>query len=117
MRQIGNRGDNEMKRHAMGLLALMVLFGTAVSLPAQEPEEAPTSYGAAGKVDTPILRVPFLTKPPEIDGIMSPGEWDDASALSGFWHDHGFGNFRNMAPPQTQLQVYIGCCTGSARDR
>ena len=111
MRQIGNRGDNKMKRHAMCpmcLLALMVLFGTAVSLLAQEPEEVPTSYGAAGKVDTPILRVPLLTKPPVIDGIMSPGEWDDASALSGFWYDHGFGSFRNMAPPQTQLQVYSG---------
>jgi hypothetical protein len=101
----------------MLLLLLVPMFVTAVSLPAQEPEEVPKSYGAAGQVDTPILRVPFLTKPPMIDGIMSPGEWDEASALSGFWYDHGFGNFRNMAPPQTQLQVYIGCCTGSARDR
>jgi hypothetical protein len=92
----------------MGLLALTVLFGTAVSLPAQEPEAVPTSSGAANKVDTPILRVPFLKTPPRIDGIMSPGEWDDASALSGFWYDFGFGSFRHMAPPQTQLQVYSG---------
>ena len=106
-----------MKRLAMRLLALMFLFGTAVSLSAQETEAVPTSSGAASQVDTPILRVPFLTKPPMIDGIMSPGEWDDASALSGFWYDHGFGDFRHMAPPQTQLQVYIGCCTGSARSK
>jgi hypothetical protein len=97
-----------MKCHALGLLALTILFGTAVSVQAQEPEAVPTSSGPAGKVDTPILRVPLLKTPPTIDGIMSPGEWDDASALSGFWYDHGFGDFRNMAPPQTQLQVYSG---------
>ena len=98
-----------MNRNAMmGLWALTVLFGTAVSLPAQESEEVPKSYGEANKVDTPILRVPFLTKPPAIDGIMEPGEWDDAAALSGFWYDFGFGSFRHMAPPQTQLQIYSG---------
>ena len=97
-----------MKRLAMRLLALMFLFGTVVSSSAQETEAVPTSSGAASKVDTPILRVPFLKTTPKIDGIMAPGEWDDASALSGFWYDHGFGSFRNMAPPQTQLQVYSG---------
>jgi len=96
------------RKEMMGLWALTVLFGMAVSLPAQEPEEVPKSYGEASKVDTPILRVPLLAKPPTIDGIMSPGEWDDAAALSGFWYDFGFGTFRHMAPPQTQLQVYSG---------
>jgi hypothetical protein len=97
-----------MKRNAVCFLSVLVLFGTAAALLAQEPAAVPTSYGAASKVDEPILRVPFLDKPPVIDGVMSPGEWDDASALSGFWYDWGFGNFKFMAPPQTQLQIYMG---------
>ena len=70
--------------------------------------ETPTSYGAAAKVDTPILRVPFLKKAPEIDGTMAPGEWEDASALSAFWYDYSLADFRFMAPQQTQVQVYAG---------
>ena len=68
----------------------------------------PSSYGDAHNVDTPILRVPFMSKPPKIDGVMSPGEWEDSSALSGFWYDMDFGIFEYLAPPQTQLQLYAG---------
>jgi len=97
-----------MRRNTAVLWSMTVLFGTVAALMAQEPVQVPRSYGEASKVDTPILRVPFLTTPPTIDGVMSPGEWDDASALSGFWYDWGFGSFRFMAPPQTQLQLYAG---------
>jgi hypothetical protein len=86
----------------------LALLGAAASLPAQDSAKAPPSYGEASQVDEPILRVPFLNKAPAIDGIVSPGEWDDASALSGFWYDWGFGTFKFMAPPQTQLQIYMG---------
>jgi hypothetical protein len=68
--------------------------------------ESPTSWGAAARVDTPILRVPMMATPPTIDGVKSAGEWDDASALSGFWYDFASAKFLFMAPPETQLQVY-----------
>ena len=68
--------------------------------------ETPPSYGAASQVDTPILRVPMMRTPPEIDGVMSEGEWEDAAALSGFWYDFTQNDFRFMAAPQTQLQLY-----------
>ncbi|MBM4163339.1 MAG: hypothetical protein FJ222_02710 [Lentisphaerae bacterium] len=98
-----------MNRARFYVLFSLALAGAAAGLLAQqEPAAVPTSYGEASKVDEPVLRVPFLNKPPVIDGVMSPGEWDDASALSGFWYDWGFGNFKFMAPPQTQLQIYMG---------
>jgi hypothetical protein len=97
-----------MTQSRFACLCSLALFGAAATLLAQEPTAVPTSYGEASKVDEPVLRVPFLEKPPSIDGILSPGEWDDASALSGFWYDWGFGTFKFMAPPQTQLQIYMG---------
>lgn len=69
--------------------------------------ETPVSYGAPARVDTPILRVPMMKTPPEIDGVMSPGEWEDASALSAFWYDFARSDFRYLAPIQTQLQTYV----------
>ena len=69
-------------------------------------EELPTSYGAVAKVDTPILRIPHTKNPPKIDGVMAEGEWEDASALSGFWYDFAQAKFYFLAPIQTQLQVY-----------
>lgn len=82
------------------LVCLWVRAGYAI--------ETPTSYGEAAKVDTPIVRVPFMKKPPVIDGVMEKGEWEDASALSGFWYDFAQAKFYFMAPVQTQLQVYCG---------
>ena len=84
-------------------MVAVVLLGTL--MPAHAVE-TPASYGAPAKVDTPVLRVPFMKKPPEIDGVMAPGEWEDASALSGFWYDYGQADFRFLAPQQTQVQVY-----------
>ena len=88
-----------------GLTVVLMAAGAAM---AQEALEVPKSYGEASRVDTPILRVPFLSKPPEIDGIMQPGEWDDASALSAFRYDADNGIFTHLAPHQTQLKVYAG---------
>jgi hypothetical protein len=84
-------------------LSALLLFGAACGLFAAE---TPSSYGAPARVDTPILRLPYMKTPPTIDGVMAAGEWEDASALSGFWYDYGHADFRFMAPPQTQLNVY-----------
>ena len=97
-----------MKRDLMRFVSMMILLLAAVPLPAQEAVPVPPSYGEASKVDTPILRVPMLTKPPTIDGIMAPGEWDDAAALSAFRYDIHFGMFMFLAPHQTQVKLYAG---------
>ena len=73
------------------------------SLPAQAP---PTSYGRAATVDAALMRVPMTQTPPTIDGKMSPKEWEDASAFTGFWYDMGTGAFNFIAPKETQNNVY-----------
>lgn len=92
-------------REAFGLLITTcgLLLGLAAGA-----IESPTSYGEAARVDTPVLRIPLMKTAPTIDGVMAPGEWEDSSALSGFWYDFGSADFRFMAPPQTQLQLYAG---------
>ncbi len=82
--------------------------GTLLLAAAAGAIDSPTSYGEAARVDTPVLRIPLMTKPPVIDGVMGPGEWDDSSSLSGFWYDFANADFRFMAPIQTQLQLYAG---------
>ena len=84
--------------------------GSAVGLVARpaHAEETPSSYGAPAKVDTPILRLPLMKAATKIDGVMEKGEWDDSSALSAFFYDYGQGDFRFMAAPQTQVEVYGG---------
>ncbi|MBS3763814.1 MAG: hypothetical protein KGZ25_10990, partial [Planctomycetes bacterium] len=57
-------------------------------------------------MDTPIFRIPFTKNPPTIDGPMKEGEWQDASALSGFWYDFAAAKFLYLAPKETQLEVY-----------
>ncbi|MCZ7644589.1 MAG: hypothetical protein M5U26_04775 [Planctomycetota bacterium] len=70
--------------------------------------ETPTSTGPVAQVDEPVLRIPMLAKPPSIDGVMEPKEWEDASALSGFWYDYGQADFRYLAPDETQVEIYAG---------
>jgi hypothetical protein len=91
-------------QRVFGALALLLAVG-ALEAPAVE---TPLSYGEAANVDTPVLRIPRMARPPTIDGAMAPGEWEDASALSGFWYDWFLADFRFLAPMQTQLQVYMG---------
>ncbi|MDP6629393.1 MAG: hypothetical protein QGH42_11865 [Kiritimatiellia bacterium] len=95
-----------MNRYRLWLLSVLAVLGMAGDVVAQG--DVPRAHGAARLVDTPILRVPFLSKAPEIDGVMGTGEWGDASALSAFWYDFHFGTFRFAAPQQTQLQIYAG---------
>ena len=84
---------------AIGLLLIAGYADVACSV------ETPVSYGEAARVDTPVLRISRMAKPPVIDGVMSPGEWEDCSALSGFWYDYAQADFRFLAAIQTQLQV------------
>lgn len=84
------------------VFALLLAFSSA----ATQGRESPRSYGEVATVDSPILRIPVIKKPPVIDGVMEKGEWEDAAALSSFWYDFGNGDFRFLAPIQTQLQVY-----------
>ncbi|MBM4143138.1 MAG: hypothetical protein FJ225_06065 [Lentisphaerae bacterium] len=95
-------------RTVVAVLALNLFSAASSRLFAQEAHPVPPSYGEASKVDTPVLRVPFLTKPPTVDGIMAPGEWDDASALSAFRYDIHYGMFMFLAPHQTQVKLYAG---------
>lgn len=83
------------------------LFGLALLSGGLHALDTPTSYGEAASVDTPILRIPMMAKSPVIDGVMQEGEWEDASALSGFWYDYSQAHFLFLAPMQTQLQVYL----------
>ncbi len=80
------------------LIALLPAMGGA--------EETPTSSGPVALLDTPVLRAPLMSRPPTIDGKMDEKEWEDASALSGFWYDRFAAKFFFLAPHQTQLQVY-----------
>ncbi|MCX5660339.1 MAG: DUF6067 family protein [Planctomycetota bacterium] len=90
------------------IAARALTFAAALLAPAfpASAVESPSSSGEVSTVDTPIVRVPMTAKPPTIDGTFTEGEWDDAAGLSGFWYDYGSADFRYLAPPQTQLQVY-----------
>jgi len=94
-----------------GVLLVLGLFMTLPGLPvpvdAQETDlETPTSSGRVAQVETPILRIPKLDTPPTIDGPMKEGEWQGASALSGFWYDFAQAKFLYLAPDETQVEVY-----------
>jgi hypothetical protein len=103
------RFGSETKRlPAYAGFAVALIAAGVIQARAQEAVEVPKSYDEASKVDTPILRVPLMAKPPTIDGVMSPGEWDDASALSAFRYDIDNGIFTCLAPHQTQVKLYVG---------
>ena len=91
---------------ASAVAACVKLFFGLLLLSGVQAAETPASFGEPATVDTPIFRIPMTKKPPTIDGAVSPEEWEDASALSAFWYDYGNGDFRFLAPIQTQLQVY-----------
>ena len=92
-----------------GLVRGALLLAACVWVSGQaEAVETPSSSGEASRVETPLLRIPMTRTPPTIDGVMSPGEWVDASAASGFWYwNYGTTcHYDYMAPFETQLQVY-----------
>lgn len=94
-------------RHMAAVAAILTCLA-AWSAGLAAAEETPSSYGAPAKVDTPILRLPLMKAAPTIDGVMEKGEWDDSSALSAFFYDFNQAEFRFMAAPQTQVEVYGG---------
>jgi hypothetical protein len=106
--------DNRSRRRSSHHRAAGLLLSAALAAIAYDRSspgivsaaETPSSYGAPAKVDTPILRVPMMKAPPTIDGVMQKGEWDDSAALSAMWYDFLQADFRYMAPPQTQVEVY-----------
>ncbi|MFW5802827.1 MAG: hypothetical protein ACOCWJ_02810 [Verrucomicrobiota bacterium] len=67
--------------------------------------ETPTSSGPASQRVVSQFRIPRTPEPPKIDGEMSAGEWENSSALSGFWYAIS-GQYYFLAPHETQLQVY-----------
>ncbi len=73
--------------------------------PAVAEVETPASSGPASQVTTSLFRIPMTATPPTIDGKMTEGEWENSSALTGFWYAIS-GQYYFMAPFQTQLQVY-----------
>ncbi len=83
----------------VGVLAVTAVAGAL---------ETPSSSGEVATVETPLWRIPFAQKVPEIDGVMQEGEWEDSSALSAFWYWNFYvgGHYDYMAPFETQLQVY-----------
>ena len=85
--------------------AILLLAAGLATRPASALE-TPTASGPASQVVVSQLRVPRASEPPVIDGVMSPGEWEDSSALSAFWYAIS-GQFYFMAPHETQLQVYV----------
>lgn len=95
-----------LSRPANRLWPALILLWAAIGSPDLVAAETPTSFGAAAKVDTPILRLPLIRTAPTIDGVMTEGEWEDSAALSGFWYDYASAKFYFLAPIQTQLQVY-----------
>jgi len=88
------------------LIALALLIGCP-SMAAAQMVETPTSTGPVSRVDTPILRVPQTSNPPTIDGKFEDGEWQDASALSGFWYDFTQAKFLFLASEEIQVVVYV----------
>jgi len=85
----------------LALVLAGICAGTAMAA------EPPTSYGAAATVDAAFVRVPLTKAPPTVDGVMSKGEWADASSFTGFWYDIGGGAFNYLAPSETQNTAYF----------
>ncbi len=88
---------------AAALFALAAAFLPAVPAHAAD---TPTSSGEVSTLDEPVFRIPRTATPPTIDGKMTDKEWEDASALTGFWYDYYLNHFYYLAPHQTNLQVY-----------
>ena len=102
-------------RAALALILLgLVLTGWPLSVSAIE---SPTSDGPVSLIEAPVFRIPLMRKRPAIDGKFAADEWEDASALTGFWstncRDPETGYVRrpiyeHMAPPQIQSWIYAG---------
>ena len=95
-----------MSRNGVALL-LLAMFATSMSWAI----ESPTSDGPVSALAAPSIRVPRLRKLPMIDGAWSEAEWEDASALSGFWSKQAARRrpkYEHLAPHQIQSRIYLG---------
>jgi len=89
----------------------VLLAGLALSMAPSEAAESPTSYGPVSQLLAPTFRVPLLKKLPDVDGQFSAAEWEDASALTGFWSHNVpevMPRYEHMAPHQIQSSIYAG---------
>ncbi len=85
--------NGQWSRRLAGGLALLTVgvmaltSGRAVGKDGDElgSTAAPSSAEFAAQAKIGITRVPFMKKPPKIDGQMEPGEWDDSAACNGSW--------------------------------
>jgi len=98
---------SRMMLFLFGLVGAVAVWTAPTQVHAQGTDvETPTSSGRVAQLDTPIFRIPKIDEPPTIDGPMKKGEWQGASALSGFWYDFGSASFQYLAPDETQVEVY-----------
>lgn len=83
------------------ILVVAVLFALTVSAHAAARRPAPEGF------QHPVLRVSKMTRPPTLDGVIKPGEWDDAAAVSGFAAG-GPSSSQSLVPEIQQVVWHIG---------
>jgi hypothetical protein len=98
----------------------MTVFFLVIALSGPVPlfaADSPTSSGPVSQLDAPIFRIPLMRKLPVIDGKFAVDEWEDSSALTGFWSTNCLDPesrelrrpvYEHMAPPQIQSWIYAG---------
>ena len=69
-----------MKRSLLWLVLVLMALLSALVRAADGPEGLDWKTAPA----VPVLAVPPCAKAPVIDGVLAPGEWDDACAVSSF---------------------------------
>lgn len=89
-------------RHALWTLACIL----ALTLAARAVE-TPKSYGEPASYENAVVRIPMTEEAPTIDGVMEEGEWEDSSALSGFWYDFAQADPRFLASHHIQPRIHL----------
>ncbi len=92
---------------SMRRIAVLHVLCTAM-LTVSGTEQA-IAAASADPTDIPRLRVPKLVKPPTIDGVLSPGEWQGAAGISALVSACPVGGSTpTIAAPIQQVYFYIG---------
>lgn len=65
----------------------------------------PMVAGAQQSNEGATVTAPFMAIPPVIDGVMSPGEWDNAGVAPGTWTAH---DSTTVAANKTEVRVCYG---------
>jgi len=111
VRAVGRGGASMGNSFSLLQSAVSILLLVTLSAVPAAAIESPTSYGPVSQLDTPIFRIPYMQKLPEIDGTFSEAEWEDASALTGFWSHNIPGvmpRYEHLAPYPIQSWIYAG---------